>query len=675
MTAHDRFDLPRPPARVASTPWHLRVGVGLLAALAACGGGGGGSDASPGAGPGPDDARNVLFQRRNTAGGADLFRAPIDGSAAPVAVTDNGSKTIDEVLRSGQLVNNRVVYMGKSSTNSTDANFYSVTTDANATPIQLTTFPANTDIDAFETVGNSLVVLAGPFTAQTRDLWVVPVDGSRAARNLTNLGALDQAIWDADRADELGSRILYEVRRITTSTRESYVFDTATDVAPVRLGPTSDRLVPLSGADRREVAKGLADRYLVEGDSLFVRADRNFGAQFQLFEADMATGTLTAMSSTFQTSLLPSAGTAVVDSGFVVAGNFCYAVRNNATPVSNLFAVDFGAATPTIRNVTNFAPGTANTLTWKSFLPAQPKAVIASAATGSGGNVRTDLFVVDVAAGTSTRILDGSIAAPTQPTTDIGTLLVVGGFAIFERNRTTGSVWSTRLDASTPAGDELLANIVGSKGLDGFVIANTGSIQLAAGTIDLRASVIENAFAFATTTNGAELFSDFFKLSASATAVDVRRLSAQTTFPTDPILGRPGIVLRIGDRIVYIRSFGGFFSTPISGSGAELRLNDNVGTSLLSPTRLVYVGNDGNLLTAPYDKDISAGQIRALTALAGGEAVAPNSIRSTSTRVVFAIRTGNSTGRIVSSGYTPNSPSPTDISRATDTLDALLTLF
>lgn len=662
------------PKSAPKAPWALA----MLVLLAACGGGGGGGggggSGGGGGGGGSNNLNNVLFQRPNASGGSDLFRAPVDGSTSPVAITNNGTRTIDEILNgeNENLVNGRVIYKGTSSPTSFDPNFYSVTTQSGATPAQLTNFTTSNNLLAYGLVGTSLIVRATSGIATT-DLWAVPVDGSRPARNLTNLGVFETANWDVDQV--VGTRIFYEVTRATTAVRDYFVFDTAGAGGPVRVGPTTDILTVLTNDATLALAPESDARYLASGSSLFLRVEQNFGSTFQLFEADMVTGALTPMSDVFTTATGPTNGVEPITGGFIVSGHFCYLVDSNQQGTVNLFAADFNSATPSFRDVTDFPAGSTDGLAWKAFVPSQPKVVMARAA--GVANVQTDLYVVDVAADTKLRILDGSILGAHPAVSDIDALTVLGSVAVFERARATETLWAAPLDGSSPAGTELLASFAGARTLDGFMETNQGSGRAemfgADPSFDFTTLAAQQVYAQVARTQGADVFSDLFVLSANGNAIQSLRLTAQTVTPDG--FTPPFVVTRAGNRVVYLRSFQ-FFSATVDASGAELRITDVLGgIGSLTPSRLLYVATNGNLYSAPYDRDFSSGQVRALTALPGGSSIHGGFLYPTQTKVVFMIDDGNGNIRIVSSDLVPSTPTITDISRTTGTTDEIVLLF
>jgi hypothetical protein len=671
----DLFQLSNAMRSASAIPSTLALS--MLLSLGACGGGGDGTSAPslPGD-PGQDTYQNVLFERRHADGSSDLYRAPVDGSAPPIAITNHGQRTIDEILNPDALVAGRVVYLSRSSSLASDDNFFSVGTEAGSTPLQLTHFDAGGIItDSYRLVGSTLLFRA--FSGlSTTDLWAVPVDGSTPARNLTNLSMFDSVGWETDQV--FGTRIFFEVQRMGSGARQHYVFDASGSGAPVLLGPTSDRLYLLENTTTLELAPATESRYAASGNTLFLRGERNLGSTFQLLAADVVTGSLRAISDSFPVAAGSANGVEKVTGGFVVDNRFCYFVDSHLSGRMDLYAAGFGTGASSYSNLTSFLAGSNNTVKWKAFVPSQPKVVVANETPAFGSMVVTDLYVVDVSQGTKVRILDGSILGPTPASSDMGKVMVLGNVTLFERIRELPRLWSAALDGSAPAGTEVLANVTDSKGLDGFVISSAGAGRTEAfgddPTFDFTNLAVETAFAYVTRYSDGTSYSDLYLLSGAGTSVQTLRLTAQSLYPDGPIFRHPMIFSLKAGRIVYVRDLE-WFSCPIHGNGTEARITNNFsGVGTLALDRVYYMGTDANLYSSPYTDDVSAGQIRAITAFPMGSAKSPVGIHPNGGSVVFEIQSG-SRRQIFSSPVAPAAPNLTDLSRDASTFDDALLLF
>jgi hypothetical protein len=91
-----------------TSAWLLPLTAALHLGVAACSGGGGAAASEAGV----NALTTVVFDRDNTIGGTDLYRAPIDAGEPPVNITRHDFQRVDDVWPA--IVAGRIVYTAES---------------------------------------------------------------------------------------------------------------------------------------------------------------------------------------------------------------------------------------------------------------------------------------------------------------------------------------------------------------------------------------------------------------------------------------------------------------------------------------------------------------------------------------------------------------------------------
>lgn len=535
------------------------VRLSLLALVASCsachhGGGGGG-----GGGDGSVDLVNrlstVVYDHANSAGGSDLFRAPIDGSSPQINLT-NHRDTTTVVATWPEPVGERIVYVAEKNG---AFEFHSTATTpppAGATGfVQLSTIHAGTtDPDRWQVVGDRIV--ARVTDNGIDNLFSFAIDHAEA-RPLTGFTAPCTIVWPRDehsrtKAVTDGGIVVFERHTATGSE----VLGVAADGSAA--GPNV-----LSTGDLATVAIDYDGSPMLTGDTVVVRDGTSLTTQFRAADATKS------QVSKALTASLTDASVIVTEAG-LLDGRFIYVERNagdtDTLKVVRLDAPLAPSGDPQATQLTNFSNG--EHIVEVSAVTGEANLGVVVSIHNAQGGIDAGVFSVRIDDPQTWQQLSRNTQTPTLAD-EVLDLTRCGRFLIYGRQAAPNAVFQAAL--GQPASEvELLPGQ--PSGFDvGVEIAiyHNRVVDPLSGVIMSHPTkeTVDQVILYVTTDTQ---FTDYFSCTPTATGIRVDRLSNKAQPAGD-------VQIVKGESIVYQRG-PGLYSARIGVPDSEINIFDAAGT-------------------------------------------------------------------------------------------------
>lgn len=634
----------------------------LVASLVPACAGGGGTEVTPAP---PNTPTMVVFERANSYGGSDLYRAPIDDSERPVNLTRHQGDTIAQVWP--RLVGDRIVYTAGRSPGLVD--FYSVPigTPPGTGPgyTKLTTQSLGTpDAGDWDVVGDRVVVLV---TVEGTDRLVsFTVDGSdfQQLTTFANGASID---WPRDTARRRNAvtaagKVVFE---LTEGHRRS-VRCVAADGGEVQ---------DLSTAVDATVQLDVFGRPMIRDDVVIVRESRGNTTRF------LACNTIDSAKNRWLTRSL--AQHEQVGRTFFHGQSFGFEITDTSTTlgIDNLFSVPLTAPTlpngdPIANNLTGFNRDGSEILALQLAPGTDRIALAVEVPSMTAGRVQADVLSVRLDEPGQTLQLTRPIAPVASG--DIRRLEVCRDHVVFERVSQPQTVWNARLDQAGSEVDTLPAQ-AGNRNFIAYAVHQTERIDPVSrlNLVDPGQDVVDAVVIGVTNTDllSQLAYTNFFLASPGTGAMTTRQLTSQRDIADGT--ETPRILMRQDRRIVYQRS-GLLFAADLDQPHSEITI---LNSAMIIERVFAYPGAgasghfllqaNGQLFATRIDQPATTpGSLRQLTALLPLHEEIADVHFDSKERVVFTIR-GLGRERIVSIRLDADASQLAEISEAIYGVDEL----
>lgn len=627
----------------------------VVAMLTSCGGGSKTGSVTPG----NWNASQLIFERANSRGGSDLYRAPLDDSAGPVNMTRH---TVEEVLAVWpKPVENRIVYVAGPAGGGI-ADFYSVPVDVPPGSIpgytKLTTQSLGIpDQQDWQIINGRLVVRAQLVTG-AHHLYSFAVDGSDFTRLTEDLPAGATITWPRD-AQRLRNAVTDDgkvVFEATVGNRQS--------VWCVHAAAGAAR--ELSRASSASLARDMYDRPMVHGNTVVLRESNNSTTQFRARDTNSG--------SEGQALTWALAAHEQIGRMFVHAGHFVFEVGDTSTSngIENLYSIALSGPTgtsglPITNNLTNLNVDGSD-IGDIEVVPGTNRLVLAAEVPGNGG-VQADVLSVRVDLPQSLLSLTRPAAA--VPAGDIAALVVCRDRVVFGRRSQTQAIWTARIDQAGSDSEALPAQ-AGNVTFIAKAIRRTilldpiTHVELN----DPGADPIDAVVLGVTNTDlvTSKSFTNFFRYDPTAGTNVTLQLTDHRDIADGPTT--PEVRILAGRNIVYMRS-SSLFAASLDVAGSEKSILPSAmaidhlfeGAGQYSPEHVLLSAN-GQLFSTRVDRSASEpGALRQLTSLVPQNEQITDVHFNMQDRVVFGV-TGLGRTRICAARRDAQTPQPADISEA-----------